>query len=517
MSERDLVVAFKGGDAHAYAVIYRHFRPVAESICLRILGNADDAAEAAQETMLRVFQGLPRFNGRYLLRAWVARIATNVCLDMIRKRGRRIDEVDSPAAEDLEGQINLIERQTTDDPGEVIERLDESARVRRKLQELPDHHRAALLMREFDGLSHEEMALKLGMTPPQVKALLHRAKKGFRRAWEVESGRASSFVFPALFAAPFRWIKRALSPTKDVVADAAAPVLHLSAQPAVAQASAAVGERLSAAAGAILVAGTIGIGASAMPTRQPPGPKPVKESAPVVLADETPGISIVDSPEAGSSPAESLVPSPSPSGSSADRSGSSTRPSSGPAQEPQPSSIPSAEPQPGATPSPSGSPAPASPQPAPQYDMQFNLNSISDRRCECPSQPRLIGNRGTSGKPGESMSFGQEVQGAATEAGGNPAYALGLKYDGYTQDASGSLTVEFRFMVNGEVYAYLGKLSLTSREQVGSTWRYVFNGTYEFTSGPTGAKEPIARSGRIATSLRFWSDGAIYRAVIDLG
>src|SRR5919202_3842882 len=87
-SDRELVLAFQAGDEAAYDEIYRRCRPVAESISRRLLKNPEDAKEASQETMLRVLQALPRFNGRYLLQAWAASIAAKVCLDALRARTR---------------------------------------------------------------------------------------------------------------------------------------------------------------------------------------------------------------------------------------------------------------------------------------------------------------------------------------------------------------------------------------------------------------------------------------------
>ena len=87
-TEKELVLAFQSGQGDAYARIYQRYLPVVGSICRRMLKDLDDAEEATQETMLRVLQGLGQFNGRYLLQAWVARIATNVCLDVLRARAR---------------------------------------------------------------------------------------------------------------------------------------------------------------------------------------------------------------------------------------------------------------------------------------------------------------------------------------------------------------------------------------------------------------------------------------------
>ena len=84
-----LVLQFQNGGREAYAEIFERYRPLTERICYRILGNREDAQEAVQETMLRVLRGLETFNGRYQLQAWIARIATNVSVDMVRARARR--------------------------------------------------------------------------------------------------------------------------------------------------------------------------------------------------------------------------------------------------------------------------------------------------------------------------------------------------------------------------------------------------------------------------------------------
>lgn len=510
LSERDLVVAFKGGDSHAYALIYREFRPVAESICLRILGNPEDAAEAAQETMLRVFQGLPRFNGRYLLRAWVARIATNVCLDVIRKRGRRVAEVESPAAEELEGHDHVVSRRFAEDPGEVVERIDEGRRVRTALNDLPEHHRNALLMREYDGLSHEEIASKLGMTAPQVKALLHRAKKGFRRAWEIETGRASGFVFPAFLLVPGRWLRKVLWPAKEAVAEAAAPVIHLTAQPAVAHATVAVGERVTAAAGAILVAGTIGIGASVLPNRSHPAPRPKQPQ--VIVAQPAPSETETGTEAPQTAGTGSATPETSP----ASVAGAKPRPkpSYEESPEPSPSGGASETPTPVAEPSPTPSPAP--PPSAPSYGMTFRMNHTSDRLCECDSQSRLAEQSATTGSPGGSMRFGQGAQGAIFDADGDAALEVRVSYKGTVTDSTGTLNVDFTVTSRGNIYTYRADLDMFERVATGpNSWRYSFAGSYRFVGGPDNM--PIPTSGALSVGLDFWRDGTIYRANLVLG
>ena len=87
--DKSLVLAFQSGDIDAYSDIFVKYRALSAKICYRILQDREEADEAVQETMLRVYRGLGTFNGRYQLQAWVARIATNVSLDMVRARARR--------------------------------------------------------------------------------------------------------------------------------------------------------------------------------------------------------------------------------------------------------------------------------------------------------------------------------------------------------------------------------------------------------------------------------------------
>jgi RNA polymerase sigma-70 factor (ECF subfamily) len=81
-----LVLDFQAGDPEAFVEIHNRYGNLAHQVCRRFLPNAQDAEEAFQETMIRVFRGLYRFNGRYALGPWIARIAKNVSLDILRGR-----------------------------------------------------------------------------------------------------------------------------------------------------------------------------------------------------------------------------------------------------------------------------------------------------------------------------------------------------------------------------------------------------------------------------------------------
>jgi RNA polymerase sigma-70 factor, ECF subfamily len=88
LPDRELVLAFQAGEDDAFDHLYQRHRARVTRICRRMLGNLNDAEEASQETFLKAFGALHRFNGRYQVGPWLARIATNVCVDHLRSRGR---------------------------------------------------------------------------------------------------------------------------------------------------------------------------------------------------------------------------------------------------------------------------------------------------------------------------------------------------------------------------------------------------------------------------------------------
>lgn len=175
--DKDLVVAYKGGVPEAYDEMYRRYSARIYGVCRRMLGNSEDAREATQETFLKAFQALPRFNGEYKLGAWLARIASNVCLDHIRRRGRSAPV--SPLDENRE--LSDVELGPEDTVIKDIPALS-------TLETIQPLHARALRLRNIEGFSHKEIAAQLGMSPMQVKALLHRARSSFKRAWDNASG-----------------------------------------------------------------------------------------------------------------------------------------------------------------------------------------------------------------------------------------------------------------------------------------------------------------------------------------
>jgi RNA polymerase sigma-70 factor, ECF subfamily len=149
-----------------------------EAHCRRMLGTAHDAEDASQETLLRAWRGLPRYQGRSSLRAWIHQIATNVCIDEIARRPRIALPIDhgpatepylSPATEGRAAEPAVRYEQR-----EALE-LAFSATV----HDLPPRQRTVLILRDFLGFSAKEVALMLGTTIPATNSMLQRARAAF--------------------------------------------------------------------------------------------------------------------------------------------------------------------------------------------------------------------------------------------------------------------------------------------------------------------------------------------------
>src|SRR5918998_2230187 len=171
VGDKELTLSFQAGDRDAYNSIYARYSPRVQLICQRMLGDTQDAQDAAQETFLRVYQALPRFNGRYQLGAWITRIATNVCLDTLRSRARsRADAAPDEVLESAAGGAR------DDDPEEIVLRQAEGAEVQRTIAALSPLQRRTLFLRDLEGREYKEIASTLGISEARARVILHRAR-----------------------------------------------------------------------------------------------------------------------------------------------------------------------------------------------------------------------------------------------------------------------------------------------------------------------------------------------------
>lgn len=173
VADRVLVDAARAGDVDAFEVLVRRHEGRVYRVALRLLGSDADAQDATQETFVRAWRGLGRFRGESAISTWLFRIVTNRCLNVIVARR---------PVEGLDLDLPLV----GGDPAEIAEQRERFAAVARSVVSLPPEQRAALVLRDFEGLSYEEVAAALGVSVAAVKGRIHRARLGVLRetaAW----------------------------------------------------------------------------------------------------------------------------------------------------------------------------------------------------------------------------------------------------------------------------------------------------------------------------------------------
>ncbi len=182
------MLAFQRHETDAFEVIYRRYAPRVRLICRRALIDNGDAQEATQETFLKAYRYLGSFRGTYELGAWLARIASNVCIDQVRRNVRVPRSVPlAPEHESLSTPKGIEDLSLSDSS-----RLDDAT------HRLAPQHSLALRLRLVGGYSYKEMAAELDLSPAQVKALLHRARRALKRAWGESSARGHQEILQAL-------------------------------------------------------------------------------------------------------------------------------------------------------------------------------------------------------------------------------------------------------------------------------------------------------------------------------
>jgi RNA polymerase sigma-70 factor (ECF subfamily) len=172
-----LVSLARAGDSLAFERLMLATERRVVATAWRLLGNREDARDAAQEVYLRLFKYMGRFRAGEDFQAWLYRITVNVCHDLARKRrnagGEQLDEADFERDERTAFE-NL--RRGDADAETITLRAQQLALVRRALRTLPAKERAALVLRDLEGLSTEEVASALGSRPVTVRTQISSAR-----------------------------------------------------------------------------------------------------------------------------------------------------------------------------------------------------------------------------------------------------------------------------------------------------------------------------------------------------
>lgn len=167
-----LVARAQGGDEGAFEEVYRRTAERIYAVCLRMCGDADEAAERVQDAFVRAWERLGSFRGESLFTTWMHRLTVNLVLEARRSRGRRrAREVAEP---DLERFARAAVQAM---PGTKVD-------LERAIAGLPAKAREVLVLRDVEGFKYDEIARMTGVSLGTVKAQIHRARGLVREALE---------------------------------------------------------------------------------------------------------------------------------------------------------------------------------------------------------------------------------------------------------------------------------------------------------------------------------------------
>jgi RNA polymerase sigma-70 factor (ECF subfamily) len=180
-TDDELVARSVGGDAESFnQLILRWERPI-YALAYRVIGREEDARDVCQETFLRAFRALPGFKGQAKFSSWLYRIALNLCRDWIRRQ-RRAPVVQMP--EGVEAGDLIADTGPTESIEDLVSRRQLSEVVAEAMKLLPEEQRTAIILKEYHGMTFQEIADMQACPLSTVKTRLYQGLTVLRRHLE---------------------------------------------------------------------------------------------------------------------------------------------------------------------------------------------------------------------------------------------------------------------------------------------------------------------------------------------
>jgi RNA polymerase sigma-70 factor (ECF subfamily) len=169
--------ALKNSSQAAYSTLMERYRDSIFHTMLKMVRNNEDAEDLTIEAFGKAFQKLPTYSPSYAFSTWLFKIATNNCIDFIRKQRMKITSIDEPVKEDSDENFGRLLKANSLNPEESYMLEQRSRLLRNMMDKLKGGYRQMIEMRYFDEMSYQEISEKMNLPIGTVKAQLFRAKE----------------------------------------------------------------------------------------------------------------------------------------------------------------------------------------------------------------------------------------------------------------------------------------------------------------------------------------------------
>ena len=175
MDEHELIIKAGRGDAYAFEQLMSAHESKMYAVALRMCGNREDAQDCLQEAMIRVYRAISGFKGQSSFSTWVYRITMNSCLDELRRRKNR-------TATSLDAMLEngFAPSDDGDTPEQSSLRSEQRRVLERAIADLPDDMKAAIVLRDIQGCSYDEIAQALNANVGTIKSRISRGREKLR-------------------------------------------------------------------------------------------------------------------------------------------------------------------------------------------------------------------------------------------------------------------------------------------------------------------------------------------------
>ena len=184
--DHDLVQRVQAGDSAAFRELFDKYHRRAFAVAMGVVKNQDDALDVVQVAFVKVHKNIHKFQGSSSFYTWLYRIVMNASIDHVRRTSRRksldFDERALHEESEVAGDGALIPSVTNANPGKAALRKELGEAIQAALQTLPEHHRAAIVLREIEEMSYEQMAEALEVPKGTVMSRLFHARKKMQAA-----------------------------------------------------------------------------------------------------------------------------------------------------------------------------------------------------------------------------------------------------------------------------------------------------------------------------------------------